>query len=151
MAHLLSVPPRWMTLRAVTEEGRPVVVLIDEAVALSAPYDGFGVQVGLGLQLGTAGLDGLPGPQEKDALRAFEQTMVDAIGSTGRLVASITMQGVREYLIYASTTSWAQEWAQTPPEGMRSHTYGLQAGEDPHWHGLRQMAGIETPPQDEQV
>ena len=151
MAHLLSVPPRWMTLRAVTEEGRPVVVLIDEAVALSAPYDGFGVQVGLGLQLGTAGLDGLPGPQEKDALRAFEQTMVDAIGSTGRLVASVTMQGVREYLIYASTTSWAQEWAQTPPEGMRSHSYGLQAGEDPHWHGLRQMAGIETPPQDEQV
>ena len=150
MADLLSVLPRWVTLRAATEDGRPVVVLVDEAVALSSPHDGFGLQVGLGVQLGEPGPDGLPGPQEKAALRVFEQAMVDAVGETGRLVATITLPGVREYLIYASTTAWAQQWAQTPPEGMTSHPFGLQAGEDPHWHGLRQMAGLEAPPQEDQ-
>ena len=38
MADLLVVPAQWVTLRAQTEEGLPVVVLVDQAVDTTAPY-----------------------------------------------------------------------------------------------------------------
>ena len=42
---LLDVPPQWVTLRTVTEQGLPIVVLVDQAIVTTAPYEVFTQQV----------------------------------------------------------------------------------------------------------
>ena len=146
MAELLDVPPRWVTLRAQTPEGNPVVMLIDEAVALTAPYVGFGLLVGVGVQLHEPDPQGQPTQGEKPVLRGFEQGLVDSMGGAARLVASVTVGGVREYLVYARDTDWMEPWRETVPEPMTSHSFGVQVAEDEGWHGLRELCGLEPPP-----
>src|SRR5689334_3328174 len=49
MADLLDVAAQWVTLRAQTEDGLPVVVLVDQAVATTAPYAEHPAQVAVGV------------------------------------------------------------------------------------------------------
>ena len=129
---LLAVPPDWVTLRSVTEDGSPVVVLIDRAVATTAPYAGFTQQVGVAVQFGSTE-DGQPGEQDVAQLKALEQALVDAAAGEARLVAVMTLEGVREWVLYAQSTDWAKAFVDA----------GLSVviTEDPHWQGLQELSG----------
>ena len=142
---LLTLPPRWVTLRGeTTHEGRTLrsVTLVDEAVALTAPHPGFALQVGIGVRLAEPDASGQPGPEEKAVLRRFEAGLVQALGPAGRLVASLTVDGVREYLAYVAGTDVLLPWREAAPAGMDSHDWQVQVLEDPRWLGLREIAGL---------
>ena len=129
---LLAVPPDWVTLRTVTEDGHPIVVLVDRAVATTAPYREFTTQVAVAVQLGETP-DGLPVQDDLADLKALEQAVVDAAAGEGRLVAVMTLEGVREWMLYARTTAWSACFSGA----------GLSVvlTEDPTWHGLKELSG----------
>ena len=145
---LLTLPPRWVTLTGETvHEGRTLrsVTLVDEAAALAAPHPGFPLQVGIGVRLAEPDASGQPGPEEKAALRRFEAGLVQALGPSGRLVAALTVDGVREYLAYVAGTDVLLPWRDAAPVGMESHDWQVQVLEDPRWLGLREIAGLLDP------
>ena len=132
---LLAVPAQWVTLRTETEEGKPIVVLVDQAIAGTAPYEAFTLQVAVAVPLGETA-DGLPAESDKPGLRQLEQHLVDAAAGEARLVAVMTLDGVREWMLYARTTAWAQPFLEAG--------ISVQVGEDPSYQGLRELAGATT-------
>ena len=131
-ADLLAVPPDWVTLRSATEGGAPLVVLVDRAIATTAPYTAFATQVGVAVQYAATN-DGLPPAEELDQLKALEQAVVDAAAGQARLVAVMTLEGVREWVLYARSTDWATPFVDA---GL-----SVVVGEDPTWQGLKELAG----------
>ena len=139
MHAFLETPPDWVTLRDTTPEGLPVVALVDRAIATTVPYDTYTLQVSVGVSLGET-RDGQPAETDKDNLRTLEQGMVDAAEGEARLVAVVTLEGVREWVFYARSTFWCKPFI----EGGLS----VRAGEDPTFLGLRELAGMVPPPTD---
>jgi hypothetical protein len=133
MSELSAVPPRWVTLRTTTDEGMPVVVLVDEAVATTCPYDEETVQVAVAVQLGPTD-DGLPAEDEAVALKGMEQRLVDTAAPDARLVAVMTLEGVREWTFYGTGAEWAAP--------LKDLGVSVLVAEDPTWSGLRQLAGL---------
>lgn len=149
---LLVVQPRWVTLEGEftdPEAEQPrllrTVTLLDEAVALGAPFEEFGLQVGVGVQLHEVDETGQPAPDEKARLRSFQAGLVQALGDQGRLVAALTVDGVREYVAYVRSTDVLVPWQEAPPAGMDTHDWQVQVLEDPTWLGLREIAGLLQP------
>jgi hypothetical protein len=132
MTNLLEVPPEWVTLRAQTPEGQPVVVLVDRAIATTVPYEVFTLQVAIAVQLGET-RDGLPAETDKANLRTLEQGMVDLAAGEARLVAVMTLEGVREWVFYARTTEWCKPFVDA---GL-----SVRYAEDPTFSGLLELAG----------
>ena len=136
MTGLLEVPPDWVTLRAETPDGLPVVVLVDRAIVTTAPYEVFTLQVALAVPLGDT-RDGLPAETDKEGLRTLEQGMVDLAAGEARLVAVMTLEGIREWVFYARTTEWCRPFVEA----------GLSVRylEDPTFSGLLELAGLPGP------
>jgi hypothetical protein len=133
MTDLLAVPARWVTLRTATEDGLPVVVLVDQAVVTTCPYGDHPVQVAVGVPY-QAGEDGLPTEAETPRLKEMEQHLVDAAAGEARLVAVMTLEGVREWTFYARGTAWV-----TP---LREIGLSVLETEDPAYQGLRELSGL---------
>lgn len=132
MTNLLDVPADWVTLRAETPEGNPIVVLVDRAIATTVPYDVFTLQVAIAVPLGET-RDGLPAESDKPNLRTLEQGMVDAAEGEARLVAVMTLEGIREWMFYARTTEWCGPFVEA---GL-----SVKYAEDPGFSGLLELAG----------
>ena len=133
MADLLAVPAQWVTLRAETEEGLPVVVLVDQAVATTAPYADHPVQVAVGIPF-DAEDSGLPTADEAARLKQVEQHLVDRATGQARLVAVMTLEGVREWTFYGRDADWA--------EPLRAGGVSVLATDDPSYQGLRELSGL---------
>jgi hypothetical protein len=132
---LLAVEPDWVTIRAETAEGRPIVAVLDRAVASTAPYDVFTLQVAVAVPLGET-TDGLPADSDKANLRELEQQLVNAAAGEARLVAVLTLEGVREWMLYARTTAWATPFLEAG--------ISVVVGEDPTYQGLRELSGATS-------
>jgi hypothetical protein len=132
MTELLEVPADWVTLRTVTEDDQPIVVLVDRALAATAPYPDWPVQVAIAVSYG-ATPDGLPLEEHRAHLREMEQAVVDAAAGEGRLVAVMTLEGVREWMLYARSTDWSASFAAA---GL-----SVMSADDPTWAGLRELSG----------
>ena len=133
MTDLLDVPAQWVTLRTETEDGMPVVVLVDQAVATTAPYADHPVQVAVGVPY-SAGEDGLPVPDDLPRLKEMEQHLVDAAAGRARLVAVMTLEGVREWTFYARDTGWVGP--------LKEVGLSVLETDDPSYQGLRELSGF---------
>lgn len=129
---LLDLAPDWVTLRDSTEEGLPVVVLLDRAIATTAPHPDCPLQVAVAVQLSPTA-DGLPAEADKPNLRDLEQRLVDAAGEQARLVAVMTLEGVREWILYGSSGDWTTPFVAA----------GISCivTEDPSYLGLLELSG----------
>lgn len=143
-ADLAAVAPRWVTLTA-TSDGLPAITLVDEAVALAAPFASHPVQIGVGVHLNLPDERGQPGLTERPTLRRLEQCLVDAFGGHARLVSTLTLQGIREYVAYATSADFLAAWKDAPPPGLDSHEVQVMVMDDPTWKGLREIAGLLEP------
>lgn len=128
---LLDLTPDWVTLRDQTEEGLPVVVLVDRAVATTAPHVDCPLQVAVAVQLSPTD-DGLPAEADKPNLRDLEQRLVDAAAGQARLVAVMTLEGVREWILYGSSREWTAPFV--------SAGVSCIVTEDPTYTGLLELA-----------
>jgi Family of unknown function (DUF695) len=58
--------------------------------------------------------DGWPGPSDLDALEAIEETLVTEFESFGaELVLVVTANNAREFVAYAATHDWLEQWGPT--------------------------------------
>ncbi len=133
MTDLTAVLAQWVTLRTLTEDGLAVVVLVDQAVATTCPYPDHPFQVAVGVPY-LAEEDGLPAAPEIPRLREMEQQLVDAGAGEARLVAVMTLEGVREWTFYARMTHWAQP--------LKAIGLSVLETQDPSYQGLRELAGL---------
>jgi len=133
MTGLPAAAPTWVTLRTSTEEGLPVVVVVDQALATTCPYDEATTQVAIAVQLRPTD-DGLPDEEEAVTLKGMEQRLVDAAAPEARLVAVMTLEGVREWTFYGTGAGWAAPFKEL---GL-----SVLVAEDPEWSGLKQLAGL---------
>jgi len=133
MTGLLDVAPDWVTVRALTDEGLPVVVLVDRAIATAAPFGEFTLQVAVAVQLAPTA-DGLAGESDKPQLKDLEQRLVDAAAGEARLVAVMTLEGVREWVLYARETSWTAPFSDAGVSVIIS--------DDPAYAGLLELSGF---------
>jgi hypothetical protein len=131
---LLDVAPDWVTVRAETDGGQPIVVLLDRAIATTAPYEEFTQQVAVAAPYGETA-DGQPAADDLERLRELEQHLVDAAAGEARLVAVMTLEGLREWMLYARSTAWALPFVES---GL-----SVQAGDDPGFIGLLELAGAQ--------
>lgn len=139
MSGLLGLPPRWEQL--VDDLEGLVVVELDEAVAEGAPWPELGVQLVVTVTLQDPDPDGQPYDEEHAVLGRWREALVRALGSNGRLVATLTADGVREHVAYVRDVALVEAWADTPPPGLGSHEAQVALVPDPTWLGLREIAG----------
>lgn len=139
MTGLLDLPPRWEQL--VDDLEGLVVVELDEAVAEGAPWSELGVQLVVTVTLQDPDPDGQPYDEEHAVLGRWREALVRALGSNGRLVATLTADGVREHVAYVRDVTLVEAWADAPPPGLGSHEAQVALVPDPAWLGLREIAG----------
>lgn len=139
MTDLLSTPSAWVQLLDDTEG--LIVLELDEAVVAGAPWPGYGVQLAVSVTVQEPDLTGQPFDDEHVALGALQWALEQALEGHGRLVATITMDGVRELVAYVDATAVVEAWRAAPPEGFGSHDMQVQLLDDPGWRGLREIAG----------
>lgn len=138
---LPAVPPEWVQL--VDEEaGALTVVELDDALGASCPFPELPWQLALAVALEGPDPSGQPYDDEHAALLAWQQALEQALGADGRLVATITSGGVREFVAYLRSDDVVADWADAPPPGLASFTAEVLLLPDPSWLGLREIAGL---------
>ena len=133
-------PPAWV--QVVDHTGGLTVLELDEALVDGAPWAGLGTQLGISVTLHLPDPTGQPYDDEHAVPLALQASVVAALGADGRLVATITMDGVRELVAYVRSPGVVQAWQSHPPDGLGSHDVEVTLLEDPTWLGLREMAGL---------
>ena len=139
MSPLRDVAPRWEQL--VDDEEGLVVVELDEAAAEGAPWPELGVQLVVTVTVQEPDPTGQPYDDEHAALGRWRAALEAALGADGRLVATLTADGVREHVAYVRDASVVTAWQTAPPPGLGSHDAQVALVPDPTWLGLREIAG----------
>jgi hypothetical protein len=137
---LCDVPARWSQL--VDDEEGLVVVEVDEAAAEGAPWPDHGVQLVVTVTLLDPDPDGQPYDEEHRVLDRWRRALEAALGEAGRVVATLTAEGVREHIAYVSSPDVVESWRTTPPRGLGTHEAHVALVPDPTWLGLREVAGL---------
>ena len=137
---MLDVPAQWTQL--VDDEDGLVVVELDEAVAVQAPWPELPVQLVVVVTIADPDPEGQPYDEEHEALGRWREALVRALGDDGRLVATVTADGVREHVAYVRSPQVAEAWQDAPPPGLGSHEAQVALVPDPGWLGLREIAGL---------
>ena len=143
MRSLSGVPPQWEQL--VDDEDGLVVVELDAAAAEGAPWDGLGVQLVVTVSLQDPDPEGQPYDEEHAALARWRAALEAALGDSGRLVATLTADGVREHVAYVRDEAVVTAWQTAPPPGLGTHDSQVVLVADPAWLGLREIAGLLGP------
>ena len=132
--------PEWVQL--VDDEDGLVVVELDDAAAQAAPLPDLPVQLAVTVALQDPDPEGQPYDVEHDELGRWRAALEAALGPDGRLVATITADGVREHLAYVRSPQVVEAWREAPPPGLGSHDARVVLVDDPTWLGLREVAGL---------
>jgi hypothetical protein len=136
----MSVSPVWVQL--VDDEDGLVVVELDDAAAQAAPLPEYGVQLVVTVALQDPDHEGQPYDVEHEELGRWRAALERALGPDGRLVATLTANGVREHLAYVRGPEVVEAWREAPPQGLGSHEAQVALVPDPTWLGLREVAGL---------
>lgn len=132
--------PDWVQL--VDDEDVLTVVELDDALVDGAPWDGLGVQLAVALAVQDPDPTGQPYDEEHGLLLAWQAALAETLGDDGRVVATITMDGVREIVAYVRSFDVVAPWEAAPPPAFASHEAQVSLVEDPAWLGLREIAGV---------
>lgn len=136
----VDVAPVWVQL--VDDEDGLVVVELDDAAAQAAPMPEYPVQLVVTVALQDPDHEGQPYDVEHAQLAGWRAALERALGTDGRLVATITADGAREHVAYVASPAVVQAWRDDPPVGLGSHEAQVALVPDPTWLGLREIAGL---------
>lgn len=139
MTGLFDVTPSWEQL--VDDEEGLVVVELDDAAATGAPWPELGVQLVVTVTIQDPDPQGQPYAEEHAELGRWRAALERALGDAGRLVATLTADGVREHVAYVRDEGVVTAWQDEPPVGLGSHDAQVALVPDPTWLGLREIAG----------
>ncbi len=136
----MSVPAVWVQL--VDETDGLVVLELDDAAAQAAPMAEHPVQLVVTVALRDPDPEGQPYDVEHEELVRWRTALERALGQDGRVVATLTADGVREHVAYVRGPEVVAAWRDRPPAGLGSHEAQVALVPDPTWLGLREIAGL---------
>jgi hypothetical protein len=141
MGSPFDTPDEWAVLRG-NYEGRPMLVRVNVALRALAGHPDYGTQIGVDVPLNSPRDDGFPTPEEDQQLGAIQDRLQQELEATKRavLTAVITTSGMREFVFYAATREWIEEWAPRFDHAVDSHTVQVIAQSDPDWSVYWQFA-----------
>ena len=142
MTALRDVAPRWEQL---VDDQDLLVVELDDAAAEGAPWPELPVQLVVTATILDPDPEGQPYDEEHAVLGRWRSALEAALGDDGRLVATLTAEGVREHVAYVRDASVVTAWQTSPPPGLDSHAAQVALVPDPTWLGLREIAGLLGP------
>ncbi len=145
MTDLVHVEPAWVQLLDDDDLTQLTVLELDEAVVDGAPWPGYPTQLAVSVALHDPDPQGQPYDDEHAALLLLRSALEHTLGQDGRLVAVITLDGVREHVAYLRSPEVVQGWRTTPPPEFADHDLDVELLEDPDWVGLREIAGLLGP------
>lgn len=140
----MTVESRWVQLVDETG-GRLSVIELDDALVALAPVDGYGLQLAISVAFDEPDPTGQPYDDEHQGLLAWQASLVDALGDDGRLAATLTADGVREFVAYVRSVELVDAWQHATPEGLGRYAAAVTLLPDPGWLGLREIAGLLGP------
>ena len=140
----MSNEPRWVQLIDETG-GRLSVIELDDALVPLAPVEAYPLQLAISVGFDEPDPTGQPYDDEHLALLAWQAALVQALGDGGRLVATLTADGVREIVAYIGSVEQVDAWQDAPPAGLGSYAAAVTLLPDPGWLGLREIAGLLGP------
>lgn len=115
----------------------PMILRVDEAYRHGKPPAGYEYQMGVTVPFKDASPDGLPGPADMGDLEVVEDLV--ASEPRGLLVAVITTQGMREFVLYTADPSWVEDWAHELGARVPGHEVQVMVQGDPGWETYRQL------------
>ena len=131
-----SAEAEWQVAEG-TLEGRPIITRFNAAFAQSPDVGDYPIQIGIALPLNAANADGFPEEPEMRELSAAEQAIEDEAGDRAVLVGVITTGGMREFVLYTSTSDWIESFDHALQDLVPTHTVQVMAQRDPKWKTYR--------------
>lgn len=130
--------PRWTMLRGQTQGGPLVAVVRSRLHPLTAPH--LDTYVAVSLPYADRGDDGLPGPDSADALRWFEERLVEELGSHGELVAHLSTAGTRTLHLYVDSAAGLLPTLKEHARSWREGRAGVHEMRDPGWDAVQHLS-----------
>ncbi|HET6817748.1 MAG TPA: DUF695 domain-containing protein [Mycobacteriales bacterium] len=121
--------------------GRPLIARWDVEAKRNCPDRSRPVKVTVGVQCAETRPDGLPAGQDLELLEAMEQAMFDELPSLAgsQPVLVVTNNGMREWIIYASSHEWLESWAPGfRTRFMRGRPGKIDAVRDADWQTFKE-------------
>jgi hypothetical protein len=118
-----------------------MVVAYRTDIRRSVGHPGFPMQIHLAVPLNDPDPDGQPGEEEAASLGRFEdEVLVPLCHERAVLVLTVTAAGLCEYVLYAHSTEWVDEFAEQVKERWPHHEVTCRVRRDPRWDGYRAFA-----------
>lgn len=128
-----QLPDTWNLLHT-DHLGQPMLVRLNTGAARLAGRGSHDIRVGVAVPFNDPRPDGMPELFEGDALADFEDQLVDLAGSRGTLVAVITTDGRREFVLYTGNEWWIEQFQRDLASAIPSHQVQVSAKPDPEWY-----------------
>jgi hypothetical protein len=118
-----------------THSGNPMIVRADAAFRGRGGVAGYTHQVGIAVPLRKPEPNGLPSTEESEQLNIIEETIVGELesGRESMLVAVITTNGMREFVLYTKDPKKMQERFERWKELLVSHELQMMMQPDKEW------------------
>jgi hypothetical protein len=124
-----------------THNGGKMVVAYRSDIRRSVGHPGFPLQIHLTLPLRDVDLDDQPTPDEAGRLARFEdEILVPLCHERAVLVLVVTAARLREFILYADTDTWVEEFEQQVRSRWADHDVACRVRRDPRWDAYRAFA-----------
>lgn len=113
--------------------GEPMTVRLRTDLDGASDRDKWSVRIGVAVPYQATADTGMPAPGEAVALETVEQMVAAAVGDRAIKAIVITMGGMREFVLYAKSSSWADELGQELSSLVTTHHVRVVTDDDDGW------------------
>lgn len=125
--------------------GRPMLVRYNAGAEPLAGRGTHDIRVGVAVPFNVPDPDGLPELVEGETLELFEDELVELVAGRATLVAVITADGMREFVLYTSDGRWLGSFRRALEQAIPTHHVQVDAKPDPQWDLYRSFAPWPQP------
>ena len=126
----VSFEGSWMVLTGSHDE-KPQIARFDTSTEqLMGRYS---VQIGVAIPLNDPTPEGWPTPEEDKQLAVIEATLLRKVDEQCVLVGVITTAGMREFVLYANSSAWIEDFHKAFQAVVPTHQVQVMAKTDPDW------------------
>jgi hypothetical protein len=127
-----DVPDAWSVSKA-DYDGRPLLARFNTGYSDATDREDYPIQIGVAIPLKDVDEQGWPSGEENRVLQAVEDTMLSVLGGRAVLVGALTVNGVREFVLYSRDSDWIESFHRALDAAVPSHEVQVMAKQDPAW------------------
>ena len=112
-------------------EGKPLIARFDTSA--EQLMNRYSIQIGVAVPLNDPTPQGWPTPEEDQQLARIESNVVHKSDEQSVLAGVITTGGMREFVLYANSSTWIEDYHRKLQEAVSTHEVQVMAKTDPGW------------------